>query len=219
MLTSWRFRFLTRADALNTVSGERIGSARSRLQEETSRGACCQRHRPSFGLDWTCLRQGPTFPGRHALPSQNRIRMGVQANEAIAAIRDVGLGKPTEGCLCVQLYDALNLAWHLFIDDARPKSLLAITEGIDYARGKTFKQAVSRAQQLQVSCDVALVADHPFQGSKSIQKYGFYLRRLAGKTHGRYIEVGREQIKVPRSVDRLTESIRDQGSGDKEASQ
>lgn len=140
------------------------------------------------------------------------LRSGVHADEAIAAIRDVSLEQTSAEGLSLHLYDALNLALGQFTDDARPKSLLVITEGND-ARGKMFEQTVSRAQQLQVICDVALVADHTFYGSKAIQRYGFYLRSLAGKTHGRYLEVGGRQKRVSRSIDRLSERILNQDRG------
>ena len=135
------------------------------------------------------------------------LKSGVQANEAIAAIRDVMLEQTREKYFSVHLYDALNLAFGQFTDDARRKSLLVISEGNDYFPGNTFKQTSSQAQQLRVTLDVAMVADHTFYGSKGMQRYGFDLRRLAGKTHGRYIEVGDGQKKVPRSIDRLSDSI------------
>jgi len=134
------------------------------------------------------------------------LKSGVQADEAIAAIRGVSLEQTSADYLSVHLYDALNLALGQLTDDARPKSILIVTEGND-GRGKMFKQTLSRAQQFHVTCDVAMVADHTFYGSKAIQRYGFYLRELAGKTHGRYVEVGGRQKIVPRSVDRLSESI------------
>ena len=137
------------------------------------------------------------------------LKSGVQASEAVAAIRDIRIGQQSDEYLSVQLYDALNLAFGQFADDAGSNSLLIITEGND-GRGKLFKQAVTRARQLQVICNVAMVANHTLYGSKAIQRYGFYgfyLRELAGKTHGRYIEVGDRPKKVPRSIDRLSESI------------
>jgi hypothetical protein len=134
------------------------------------------------------------------------LKSGVHADEAVAAIRDVSVEQTRADYLSVHLYDALNLAFVQFTDDARLKSILIITEGND-GRGKMFKQVLSRSKQLHVTCDVAMVAHHTFYGSKAIQRYGYYLRDLAGKTHGRYIEVGGRQKKVPGSVDRLSESI------------
>jgi hypothetical protein len=135
------------------------------------------------------------------------LKSGVQASEAIAAIRDVMLEQTRGKYFSVHLYDALNLAFGQFTDDARPKSLLVISEGNDYFPGKTFQQTASQAQQLRVTFDVAMVADHAFYGSKGIQRYGFDLRRLAGKTHGRYIEVGNGRKNIPRSIDRLSDSM------------
>ena len=135
------------------------------------------------------------------------VKSHVQASEAIAAIRSVTLEQTQEEHFTVHLYGALNLAFELFTNDTRPKSLLVISEGNDDFAGKTFKQTVSRAQQLRVGCDVAMVADHPLRGSKSIQIYGFDLRRLAGKTHGLYVEIGEGQKNLSRSADRLSENI------------
>jgi hypothetical protein len=138
--------------------------------------------------------------------SWSLLKSRVQANEAVAKIRDIGLGDQSDEYLSVQLYDALNLAYERFTGDPGPNALLIITEGND-GRGKMFKQAVTRAQQLHVVCNVAIVANHALYGSKAIQRYGFYLRELAKKTHGRYIEVGDGPKKVPRSIKHLSESI------------
>lgn len=136
-----------------------------------------------------------------------QLKTGVTADEAIAAIRDVTLEQTREKYSSVHFYEALNLAINQLTDDARSKSLLVISEGNDYFPHKTFKDTVARAQQLQAACDVAMVADHSFYGTKGIQRNGFDLRRFAGKTHGQYIEVGGKQKKVPRSVERLSEGI------------
>ncbi len=56
--------------------------------------------------------------------SPTLLKTGVQANEAIAAIRDVILEQTRERYFSVHLYDALNLGFGQFTDDARPKSLL-----------------------------------------------------------------------------------------------
>jgi hypothetical protein len=135
------------------------------------------------------------------------LRSRVQADEAVAALQNVSLGQPSEGYLSAQLYNALDFAFDQFTDDRRLKSLLVITEGNDYPRGKTIKNVVSRALQLQVTCSVAMVAEHTFYGSKSIQRYGFYLRRVAGKTGGLYVEVGSGQKKVPGSICRLSDRM------------
>ena len=135
------------------------------------------------------------------------LRSRVQADEAVAALQKVSLEQPSEGYLSVELYNALDFALDQFTDDRRLKSLLVITEGNDYPRGVTIKHFVSRALQLQVTCSVAMVAEHTLYGSKSIQRYGFYLRRLAGKTGGRYAEVGSGQKKVSGSIGRLSDRM------------
>jgi hypothetical protein len=138
------------------------------------------------------------------------LKASITADEAIAAIRGVAVEKPREKYFSGQFYDALSLAISQFNDDTRSRSLLVISEGNDYFPHKTFKETVAKAQQLQVTCDAAMVADHSFYGTKAIQKYGFNLRRFVGKTHGQYIEVGEKQKKVPDSVERLSEGILNQ---------
>ncbi len=135
------------------------------------------------------------------------VKSQVQASEAIMTIRSVTLEQTQEKNYTVHLYGALNLAFDQVTNHTRPKSLLVISEGNDDFTGKTFKQTVTRAQQLRIACDVAMVADHPLRGSKAIQIYGFDLLRLAGKTHGLYAEIGEGQKKVSHSADRLSESI------------
>jgi hypothetical protein len=131
----------------------------------------------------------------------------VTADDAIAAIRDVVLEQTREKYFSVHFFAALSLAMSQVTDDPSSKSLLVISEGNDYFPHKTFKETVARTQHLQVACDVAMVADHSFYGTKAIQHYGFNLRGLAGKTHGQYIEVGDKQKKVPHSIERLSEGI------------
>ena len=135
------------------------------------------------------------------------LRSRILADAAVAALQKVSLGQPSEGYLSVQLYNALDFAFDQFTDDGRLKALLVITEGNDYPRGSTIKNVISRALQLQVTCSVAMVAGHTFYGSKSIQRYGFYLRRLAGKTGGRYVEIGSEQKKASGSIGRLSDRM------------
>jgi hypothetical protein len=129
------------------------------------------------------------------------------ADEAISAIRDLTVEPAREKYFSVHVYDGLNLAMSQFTDRSSPKSLLVISEGNDYFPKGAFKETVAKAQQLGIACDVVMVADHTLYGGKGIQHYGTDLRRLAGKTHGQYMEVGGKQKKVPRTVERLSEGI------------
>jgi hypothetical protein len=147
------------------------------------------------------------------------VKPGVTADEAMAAIRGVTVEHSKEKYFSVHLFDALNLGINQFADDTRSKSLLVISEGNDYFPSKTFQETVSRAQQLQAACDVAMVADHTFYGTKGLQRYGFDLRRLAGKTNGQYIEVGGKQTKVPRSAARFSQGILSRGQNPRIAHQ
>jgi hypothetical protein len=144
--------------------------------------------------------------GDPALRSAN-----AKPSAAIEAIKRVGPEQSGERYFSIHLYKAMELALNQFTDDARPKSLLIIAEGREDFGGKAFKQIVSRARQLRVNCYVALVASHSLRGSKSILIYGFYLSELASKTHGRCIEVGDRQKKLPRLVERFSTDILNQG--------
>jgi hypothetical protein len=131
-------------------------------------------------------------------------------SDAIDAIKKVGPEQSRERYFSVHLYKAIDLALNEFIDDARPKSLLIIAEGREDFGSKAFKQIVFRTRQLRVNCYVALVASHSLRGSKSILIYGFYLSELARKTHGRCIEVGDRQKKLPRFVEQFSADILNQ---------
>ena len=135
------------------------------------------------------------------------LRQVVAADEAIAAIRDVSIEQTNDKYFSVRSYDALNLAMNTFSTDTRSRALLIISEGNDHFPRKTFKETITRAQQLQVACDVAMVADHTLYGTKGLQRYGFHLRRLAAKTHGLYVEVGGNQKKVSGSIEELSRGI------------
>ena len=135
------------------------------------------------------------------------LKSNVRADDAVSALQYVEVEQKATDNISTHLREGLNLAFDQFTDASRSKSILIISEGQDYFPGKTFKQTLLRAQQLQVVFHVAMVANHTFYGVKGIQHYGFELRRLAGKTHGRYVEVGSRQKKVPPAVDRLSESI------------
>jgi hypothetical protein len=145
------------------------------------------------------------------------VKSSVHADEAIAAIRGISIGAdtPSSDSPSVGLYTALNIAFDEFGNHSRSRTLLVVTEGNDSPRGRAFQQTLSRAQRLRVACNVAMVADNAFYGSKAIQTYGFYLRKLAGKTHGRYLEVGGRQEKVSRSVEQLSRSVLEQDASDR----
>ncbi|HEY6767178.1 MAG TPA: hypothetical protein VI386_20650 [Candidatus Sulfotelmatobacter sp.] len=132
-------------------------------------------------------------------------------SEAIDAIKSINLEQSGERYFSIHLYKALELSLNQFTDDARPKSLFIIAEGREDFGGKALKQIVARARQLGVSCYVALVAGHSFRGSKSILMYGFYLSDFARKTHGRCIEVGDRQKKLPRFVEQFSTGMLNQG--------
>jgi hypothetical protein len=140
--------------------------------------------------------------GDPALRSAN-----VKPSEAIDAIKSVNLEQTRERYFSIHLYKAMELALDQFTDDARSKSLFVIAEGREDFGGKAFKQIVSKARQLRVNCDVALVASHSLRGSKSILIYGFYLSELASKTHSRCIEVGDRKKKLPRFVEQFSTDI------------
>jgi von Willebrand factor type A domain len=138
------------------------------------------------------------------------LKSAASAGDVNAAIQDVTVEQTTKKYLSVHFYDALNLAMNQFTGDPGSKSLLVISEGSDYFPHKTFNETVSRARQLQISCYAVMVANHTFYHTKGMQTFGFDLRRLAGKTRGRYIEVGDSQKKTAPVVEHISRAIRSQ---------
>lgn len=135
------------------------------------------------------------------------LKSNVGVDEAVSALQHVEVEQKATDNISTDLREGLNLAFDQFTDTSGSRSVLIISEGQDYFPGKTFKQTLLRARQLQVVLHVAMVADHTFYGAKAIQHYGFNLRILAAKTHGRYVEVGSRQKRVPTAVDRLSKRI------------
>jgi hypothetical protein len=141
--------------------------------------------------------------------SAGLLQSKVRGEVAIAAVREIGVAAAAKNHddLSGQLYDALSYAIDQFSAGANGGSILIITEGNDYPRGKILKHTILRAEKLQVSCSVAMIASHRFYAPKAIQYYGFYLRRLAGKTQGRYIEIEDRRKNLSSAIDRLSWSM------------
>lgn len=133
------------------------------------------------------------------------LKSRVNADEAVTAISNITLEPQDNNSNVSYLYDALSLAFAQLADGS--KSVLVISEGNDYAKRKTFKQTVLRANYLHVAIYSAVIADHAIYGSKSIQRYGFYLRELAAKTSGQYVEFNGGTKKVARAIDRFSDEI------------
>jgi hypothetical protein len=57
------------------------------------------------------------------------LKSAVQAGETLVAIRDVSLEQTSADYLFVRFHEALNLEFGQFTDDARPKSILMVSEG------------------------------------------------------------------------------------------
>jgi hypothetical protein len=131
------------------------------------------------------------------------LKSGVEANDAIAAIRGTSPEQTGKNYFGIYFYDALKLGLDQFGNDTRRKS---ISEGNDHFPRKTFKETVSRTRQSQILCHAVMVASHSFYGAKG-QRYGFDLRRLVTKTRGQYVEVESSRKKVPHAVNRIAENI------------
>jgi hypothetical protein len=115
--------------------------------------------------------------------------------EAIELIKNVSVDTDTKYSP-ITMYEAIHSALDTFTDNPGAKSLLIITEGKDYVSTAVHKHITSKAEQLHATCNVAMVADHSFYGTKGLRRYGFNLPQLTRKTHGKLVEVGDNKRKV-----------------------
>lgn len=105
------------------------------------------------------------------------------------------------------LYAALVAGQAAFGHSASQRAILVISGGRDDLDGKRFKQIKSSLRTQKIACHVAIVSWHSLYGTKGMQVRGFYLHDLARSTHGKYVELGKSQKKVPVAVQKLVERI------------
>lgn len=108
------------------------------------------------------------------------------------------------------LYDTVYLAAHdQLAKEVGRKAMILLTDGEDQGSQLKISQAIEAAQKADSICYVLLIADRGFYG------FGGYsgdreMKKLAGETGGRVIEVGNKLDKLKQAFDEIAMELRSQ---------
>jgi VWFA-related protein len=108
------------------------------------------------------------------------------------------------------LYDAVYLAAHdQLAKEVGRKAMILLTDGEDQGSQLRINDAIQAAQKSDSICYVLLIADRGFYG------FGGYsgdreMKKLAGETGGRVIEVGNKLDKLKEAFDQIAHELRNQ---------
>jgi VWFA-related protein len=107
------------------------------------------------------------------------------------------------------LYDAVYLAAHdQLAHEVGRKAMILLTDGEDQGSQLRIKDAIEAAQKSDSICYVILIADRGFYG------FGYSgdseMKKLAGETGGRVIEVGNKMEKLKEAFDQIANELRSQ---------
>jgi VWFA-related protein len=117
---------------------------------------------------------------------------------------------PTSNPRGTLLYDAVYLAAHDELShEVGRKAMILLTDGEDQGSQLRIKDAIEAAQKSDSICYVLLIADRGFYG------FGGYsgdseMKKLAGETGGRVIEVGNKMDKLRDAFDQIAKELRSQ---------
>ena len=117
---------------------------------------------------------------------------------------------PTSNPRGTLLYDAVYLAAHdELAHEVGRKAMILLTDGEDQGSQLRIKDAIEAAQKSDSICYVLLIADRGFYG------FGGYsgdseMKKLAGETGGRVIEVGNKFDKLKEAFDQIAKELRSQ---------
>jgi VWFA-related protein len=117
---------------------------------------------------------------------------------------------PTASPRGTLLYDAVYLASHDELShEVGRKAMILLTDGEDQGSQEHIKDAIEAAQKADTICYVLLIADRGFYG------FGGYsgdseMKKLAGETGGRVIEVGNKMEKLKDAFDQIAKELRSQ---------
>ena len=108
------------------------------------------------------------------------------------------------------LYDAVYLASHdELAHEVGRKAMILLTDGEDQGSQLRIKDAIEAAQKSDSICYVLLIADRGFYGG-----FGYSgdseMKKLAGETGGRVIEVGNKFDKLKEAFDQIAHELRSQ---------
>src|SRR3984893_13614361 len=108
------------------------------------------------------------------------------------------------------LYDTVYLAAHdQLAKEVGRKAMILLTDGEDQGSQLKITEAIEAAQKADSICYVLLIADRGFYG------FGGYsgdheMKKLAGETGGRVIEVGNKLDKLKQAFDQIAQELRSQ---------
>ncbi len=108
------------------------------------------------------------------------------------------------------LYDTVYLAAHdQLAKEVGRKAMILLTDGEDQGSRYRIADAIEAAQKADSICYVLLIADRGFYG------FGGYsgdreMKKLAGETGGRVIEVGNKYEKLKQAFDQISQELRSQ---------
>jgi VWFA-related protein len=117
---------------------------------------------------------------------------------------------PTSNPRGTLLYDAVYLAAHDELShEVGRKAMILLTDGEDQGSQLRIKDAIEAAQKSDSICYVLLIADRGFYG------FGGYsgdseMKKLAGETGGRVIEVGNKMDKLKDAFEQIARELRSQ---------
>jgi VWFA-related protein len=117
---------------------------------------------------------------------------------------------PTSNPRGTLLYDAVYLAAHdQLAHEVGRKAMILLTDGEDQGSQLRVKDAIEAAQKSDSICYVILIADRGFYGG-----FGYSgdsaMKKLAGETGGRVIEVGNKFDKLKEAFDQIANELRSQ---------
>jgi len=91
----------------------------------------------------------------------------------------------------VLLYDGMKRAFDKLSDGPGTKAVVIFAEGNDNGSSIGWKNVTRLAQRSHIACYVVFFADHSFNGTKAIRRYGWHLVfDVSPKTGGKLWEVG-----------------------------
>jgi VWFA-related protein len=117
---------------------------------------------------------------------------------------------PTSNPRGTLLYDAVYLAAHDELShEIGRKAMILLTDGEDQGSQLRIRDAIEAAQKSDSICYVLLIADRGFYG------FGGYsgdseMKKLAGETGGRVIEVGNKMDKLKDAFEQIARELRSQ---------
>src|SRR5499425_2186895 len=117
---------------------------------------------------------------------------------------------PTSNPRGTLLYDAVYLAAHdELAHEVGRKAMILLTDGEDQGSQLKIRDAIEAAQKSDSICYVLLIADRGFYGGIGYSGDS-EMKKLAGETGGRVIEVGNKPEKLRKAFDEISNELRSQ---------